>query len=100
VAIGIETREIRIPVSQGVAGWVARRNEFVNIEDAYEDFRFDKSVDRQTGYRTKSILCGPVNNLSGETIGVIQVINKEGGKISSFTRKLWPIMRRWPSFSM
>ncbi len=89
VAVGMETQEIRIPVGQGVAGWVAQTNEFVNIEDAYEDSRFDKSVDHQTGYRTKSILCGPVHNLSGETIGVVQVINKKGGPFNKKDEELF-----------
>ncbi|MBL7212085.1 MAG: GAF domain-containing protein [Desulfobacteraceae bacterium] len=79
VATGVETKEIRIPLGKGVAGWVAEHDEFVNIKDAYDDPRFDTSVDLETGYRTKTILCGPVKNLMGETIGVIQVINKKGG---------------------
>lgn len=79
VAEGLDVQEIRIPIGKGVAGWVAENDEFINIPDAYKDFRFDPAIDRKTGYRTRDILCGPVKSLQGEIIGVIQVINKEKG---------------------
>ncbi|MEW6683703.1 MAG: GAF domain-containing protein [Nitrospirota bacterium] len=79
VAEGEERREIRFPIGAGVAGWVAQHDQVLNIADAYEDARFNQAVDLATGYRTRSILCGPVKNLQGEPIGVIQVINKQGG---------------------
>lgn len=79
VAQGEESREIRFPVGQGVAGWVALNDELVNIPDAYEDSRFNPEVDRRTGYRTRSILAGPVKDLEGGIIGVVQVINKHRG---------------------
>ncbi len=81
VAQGEDSREIRIPIGKGVAGWVAQHNRLLNIEDAYDDDRFNPEVDKRTGYRTRSILCGPITNLQGETLGVIQVINKEKGGI-------------------
>ncbi len=79
VAEGVESREIRMPVGQGVAGWVALHDSTVNITDAYSDPRFDNSTDRMMGYRTRNILCGPLKNLNGELVGVIQVINKRDG---------------------
>ena len=79
VAEGLESREIRIQMGNGVAGWVAQHDEMVNIQDAYQDSRFDESVDRQMGFKTRNILCGPLKNLQGELVGVIQAINKIGG---------------------
>jgi adenylate cyclase len=78
VAEGVNSREIRVRGGQGIAGWVALQGKILNITDAYKDDRFNKEVDVRTGYRTKSILCGPVRNLQGQVIGVIQVINKQG----------------------
>lgn len=49
-------------------------SQTVNIMDAYDDVRFDASVDEGTGFRHKSILCMPIKNSSGDIIGVIQVI--------------------------
>src|SRR5205823_3370199 len=46
---------------------------------AYADLRFNPSFDRRTGFFTRSILCVPVINKDGKTIGVTQVLNKRGG---------------------
>jgi signal transduction histidine kinase len=76
---GDRMQEIRLPVGEGIAGWVARSGEIVNIRQAYEDDRFDPEWDRQTGYQTRSILCAPMKNHEGKTTGVIQVLNKRTG---------------------
>ena len=78
IAEGITSQEIRFPISRGVAGHAARMREVVNIADAYEDPRFDRAVDRQTRFRTRAILCMPILSDSGELLGVIQVLNKQG----------------------
>jgi len=83
IALG-EENEIRFPISQGLAGYVARTGEVLNIPDAYEDPRFNREVDKRTGYRTKSLLVMPMRNKLGEIIGVFQVLNKKGG--GAFTR--------------
>ncbi|GEM_PF-1981869 len=79
VAQGLESIEIRIPLGQGIAGYVARTGETVNIADAYEHPAFDPTWDRKSGYRTRSMLCMPLRNRRGETIGVFQVMNKLDG---------------------
>jgi adenylate cyclase len=75
--------EIRIPMNRGVVGFVASTGQTVNITNAYEDPRFDPTTDRQTGYKTRTILSMPVFNSEGKLIGVTQLINKYQG---SFTR--------------
>lgn len=74
-----ESIKVRIPMDTGIAGWVVSNDKLINIKDAQKDPRFNKSIDRQTGYVTKSVLCGPVKNFQGEIVGVIQVINKKEG---------------------
>jgi signal transduction histidine kinase len=69
---------IRLKVGEGIAGWVASSGETVNIPDAYSDRRFYPAVDLRSGYRTRSILCMPMRNTKGATVGVIQVLNKRG----------------------
>ena len=91
VAMGMGTEEIRIPLGQGVAGWAAQHNESVNIREAYEDSRFDESVDRETGFRTRTILCAPIRNLMGQPIGVIQVINKKEGVFGSQDERIFSV---------
>lgn len=82
VAQGNFRREIRIMNTKGVAGWVFTHKEGAIILDAYKDDRFDKSVDMRTGYRTKSILCAPLKTVSGEVIGVSQILNKINGQFT------------------
>ena len=79
IAQGTFNREIRILNTTGIAGTVfhAGRGEIVN--DAYGDERFNREVDRKTGYTTRSILCVPVKTARGEVIGVVQTLNKREG---------------------
>ena len=76
IAQGVGTREIRFPMGRGIAGTVAETNTPINIADAYDDPRFNPDVDKETGYRTKSILCVPMRSLEGEVVGVLQALNK------------------------
>lgn len=83
VAEGEGSSEIRLRVGEGLAGWVARTGERLNIRDAYQDLRFDAEWDRRTGYRTRSTLCVPMKNRLGRTLGVVQVLNKRTGCFSA-----------------
>ena len=67
---------IRVPVGRGIAGTVAASGKLENIRDAYEDDRFDPSFDKKSGYRTQSVLACPVQDSTGTTVGVLQIINK------------------------
>lgn len=75
-----EMGEIRIPVGSGIAGAVAQSGETIRIDDAYSDPRFNRSVDQKTGYKTRSILCLPVQNLQGEVFAVAQLLNRKDGQ--------------------
>lgn len=79
VALGVGHHVIRFPANRGIAGHVATTGELLNITDPYADPRFNPDVDRQTGYRTRSILCGPLRARDGRIVGVLQVLNKQGG---------------------
>ncbi|KZC08932.1 Dual 3',5'-cyclic-AMP and -GMP phosphodiesterase 11 [Dufourea novaeangliae] len=68
--------ESRFPINVGITGYVATTGETVNILHAYDDSRFDPSVDDGTGFKHRTILCMPIKNSSGQIIGVIQLINK------------------------
>lgn len=83
VAMGMESQEIRFPADKGLAGYVAQTGNTVNIEDAYNDDRFNKDIDNKTGYITKTILCMPIRNIKHEIIGVFQVLNKIDGVFTS-----------------
>lgn len=70
---------ITVPIGVGIAGTVAQTGVVCNIEDAYNDSRFDPSNDRKTGYKTNSILCGPIRDADSQVVGVVQMINKASG---------------------
>jgi len=70
----------RLPLGEGVAGWVAKEATPTLIVDAYADPRFHPEVDRLTGYRTRSMACVPLI-YRGRVIGVAQCINKAGGGV-------------------
>ncbi len=100
VAEGSGVREIRIPIDSGIAGWVAQNKTILNIEDAYNDDRFNPDVDKKTGYRTRSILCGPVINLQGELLGVVQIINKKIAQFSEQDEKVFRILSQQIAISL
>ena len=79
VAEGEDSRDIRVPVDDGIAGACFQSGETLHISDAYGDSRFNRDVDRKTGYRTRNILCMPIINKRGSSIGVMQVLNKKTG---------------------
>ena len=73
----LEINEIRVALGVGIAGTVAKTRALINIGDAYADPRFDSTFDKQTGYRTRSILCLPLIGNGDSLVGVIQVLNKK-----------------------
>jgi len=79
VAQGDLSREIRILNNSGIAGHAFQTGEALIITDPYADPRFNESVDERTGYITRNILCVPVRTMAGETIGVMQCLNKFDG---------------------
>lgn len=76
VAQGEGMRTITVPSGSGLAGGALEDDEILNVEDVYQDARFNRQTDLDTGYRTKNMLCGPIKNAQGSSVGVIQVINK------------------------
>lgn len=72
--------ELRIPMDSGIAGHVAATGEGLRVDDAYSHPRFNPAVDRQTGFRTRSILCLPIRDTNGQVFAVAQLLNREDGK--------------------
>jgi K+-sensing histidine kinase KdpD len=71
--------EIRLPVGKGLAGYVAKTGEVVNITDAYKDPRFNPEIDKKSGYKTHNVLCMPMRDKDGKIFGVFQFLNKREG---------------------
>jgi signal transduction histidine kinase len=79
IAQGSGMIEIRLPMGKGLAGYVGRTGEVVNITDAYRDARFNPDIDRKSGYTTQTVLCMPMRNKEGKIVGVFQFLNKRTG---------------------
>jgi sigma-B regulation protein RsbU (phosphoserine phosphatase) len=77
VAKGVDA--IRFPADLGIAGQAAKDRACINVPDAYADRRFNPEVDKETGYRTRSLLTFPLENIQGDLIGVLQALNKTDG---------------------
>ena len=72
-----------IPLNpESLAGYVATTGEILNIPDAYAipasfPYKFDRHFDLASAYRTVSVLVLPMQNRDGETIGVLQLIDRK-----------------------
>ena len=73
-----ELINIEIPIDAGIAGYVATTGETLNIPDPYNDARFNPKIDRDSGFRSRSILCLPIIDSQGEVFAVVEALNKQG----------------------
>jgi HD-GYP domain-containing protein (c-di-GMP phosphodiesterase class II) len=82
-SISLPFKEMRLPFDQKtISGFVALRGEVLNLSDVYHlppgvPYTYSKAFDQASGYRCKSMLVIPMKSREGETIGVIQLINKK-----------------------
>ncbi len=89
-----QLKEIRIPVNEtSISGYVALTSQPLNLPDVYRispdsPYKFNKRVDRTTGYRTKSMLTVPMVNHEGYVTGCVQLINRTvNGHILPFSER-------------
>ncbi|MDD5645234.1 MAG: SpoIIE family protein phosphatase [bacterium] len=71
---GEKVKEIRLKKGQGIAGWVAKEEKPLVINDVENDSRHFKGADARSGFKTRAILCVPLI-ARNRTIGVLQVLN-------------------------
>lgn len=69
---------MRIPDSEGIAGWVWQHQKPLIINDAKADKRFRGDLIEKDFY-TQNLLCVPLRVHADQNIGVLQVINKADG---------------------
>jgi GAF domain-containing protein len=72
----------RLPAGRGIAGWVAENRRGTTVNNVPADERFYPELDVELDYRTSSLLAVPL--LGGNRLlGVVEVINKQDGKLFS-----------------
>jgi HD superfamily phosphodiesterase len=77
VAHGLEEK-IEVDQNIGIVGWVFSNRKPLIVNSPYSDPRFNPETDKKTGYRTKSIIAVPLITYSGNAVGVLEGINKNG----------------------
>ena len=78
-ATGIKEDEVKpftVPLEGSIAGWVFTRNESLIVRNVEDDPRYCRLVDKKLGFVTRSLMAAPLN-FRGETIGVIEVVNRQ-----------------------
>ncbi len=75
-ALGVEGGKLWISDNKGIVGDVVQTGKIIRVDEAYSDKRFDPSVDKSTGYKTRNLLCVPLVNASGQRIGAFELINR------------------------
>lgn len=68
-------RSYRMPLDEGIAGWVATHGEPAIVNEAAADRRFGRDTDVRTGFLTESVICVPLQ-IKDRTIGVLEALNK------------------------
>jgi len=81
VADGVQ--RIEIDANTGLVGSAVNTNKTLIINDVRNDVRFNKEIDKKTGYVTKTMMVIPMENKNDEVIGAIQVINKKDHDVFS-----------------
>ena len=78
--------DISIPVNKGsIVGYAAATGQSLVIEDAYNlpdnlPYKFNSAPDRESGYKTTSVLSIPIKTTQGRLVGVMQIINAKNEK--------------------
>jgi len=74
----VEITGLEIAADQGIVGFCVQNDAGRIVRDVANDSDFNASVDDETGFTTRSILCAPMS-IKGERVGAIELINKRGG---------------------
>ncbi len=70
-------KDVRIPMGEGIAGWVAKSGKATMVPEVSKDPRFMNQIDLVTKMRTRSIICVPIRGKE-RVLGVIEIINYMG----------------------
>jgi len=71
--------KIIIPQGKGIVGQAIEEQKSVLVNDVYSNEHFMADVDEETGYTTKNLVACPIFNSEREVVGVLELLNKEGG---------------------
>ena len=79
VRVATKLGSLRIPANKGIVGESAMTRRLINVPDCYADERFNRDIDKQTGYRSRCMLTIPLIGFEDTLVGVLQILNKNDG---------------------
>jgi Nif-specific regulatory protein len=82
-ALGMEGGELRVPDDAGVVGRVVQSGQVLQVDDTRADRSWNPEVDTDTGFQTRSLLCVPLRDSTGQVHGAFEVLNKEAGPFTA-----------------
>jgi phosphoserine phosphatase len=82
VATGVEVKELRFGADKGIAGETVKTRQVVHVPDCQTDPRFNREIDKKTGYVTRTLLSLPLISTDGQLVGVLQLLNPDGGNFN------------------
>lgn len=74
-------RDLRLPMGEGVVGWVAKEGKPLLVSDTLKDERWCDKVDDMTKFSTRAIACVPMM-VRDSCLGVIELVNSEPNSFS------------------
>jgi len=74
----VDVRGLSIPAGTGIVGRSVANNAPEMVWDVQNDPHFNKSLDKQFDFTTRSILCVPLS-VKDEILGALEMVNKSGG---------------------
>ena len=74
-ALGVKGGELRLADDRGVVGRVLQSGQPARVDSATQPDAIDHSVGAQLHYRTRTLLCVPLQTRSGERFGAFELIN-------------------------
>jgi Nif-specific regulatory protein len=78
-ALGVKGNELRIPDDSGIVGQVVHTGESRRVGGGLGDNEIDRQVDSITGYKTRTVLCVPLEAPGARLLGAFEVLNKREG---------------------
>ncbi len=74
---------LRVPVGRGLVGACAAQRTTIHVPDCYADARFNAEIDRGSGFHTRCMLSVPLVDHHADLVGVLQLLNKDGGAFAA-----------------
>jgi DNA-binding NtrC family response regulator len=77
-ALGLPNNELRIRDDTGVVGRAVRTAQVQMVPDVHAEPSWSAAIDDATGFRTRNLVCVPMQQPGGGCVGAMEAMNKAG----------------------